>query len=118
MSVSSSSWGLGRDAVCDCGTPWTFLLPFLLRTIRHLMSLFTLTRALFVIDKETFDVPIHLLRVLFGTLLLTLAMFVTGKETFDVPIHLLRVLFVTDIKIFDMANHLNTCVVCYKQKDI
>ena len=27
--VSSSSWGLGRDAVCDCGTPWTFLLPFL-----------------------------------------------------------------------------------------
>ena len=30
MSVSSSSWGLGRAAVCDCGTPWTFLLPFLL----------------------------------------------------------------------------------------
>ena len=28
MSVSSSSWGLGRAAVCDCGTPWTFLLPF------------------------------------------------------------------------------------------
>ena len=26
--VSSSSWGLGRAAVC--GTPWTFLLPFLL----------------------------------------------------------------------------------------
>ena len=25
---SSSSWGLGRAAVCDCGTPWTFLLPF------------------------------------------------------------------------------------------
>ena len=24
-----SSWGLGRAAVCDCGTPWTFLLPFL-----------------------------------------------------------------------------------------
>ena len=22
------SWGLGRAAVCDCGTPWTFLLPF------------------------------------------------------------------------------------------
>ena len=21
-----SSWGLGRAAVCDCGTPWTFLL--------------------------------------------------------------------------------------------
>ena len=29
LSVSSSSWGLGRAAVCYCGTPWTFLLPFL-----------------------------------------------------------------------------------------
>ena len=28
MSVSSSSWGLGRAAVCDCGTPRTFLLLF------------------------------------------------------------------------------------------
>ena len=28
LSVSSSSWGLGRAAVCDCGTTWTFLLPF------------------------------------------------------------------------------------------
>ena len=30
LSVSSSSWGLGRAAVCDCGTPWTFLYPFFL----------------------------------------------------------------------------------------
>ena len=29
LSVSSSSWGLVGAAVCDCGTPWTFLLPFL-----------------------------------------------------------------------------------------
>ena len=29
LSVSSSSRGLGRAAVCDCGTPWTFLLLFL-----------------------------------------------------------------------------------------
>ena len=29
LVVSSSSWGLGRAAVCDCGTPWTFLLPLL-----------------------------------------------------------------------------------------
>ena len=29
FSVSSSSWYLGRTAVCDCGTPWTFLLPFM-----------------------------------------------------------------------------------------
>ena len=28
FSVSSSSWGLGRAAFGDCGTPWTFLLPF------------------------------------------------------------------------------------------
>ena len=28
LSVSSSSWGLGRAAVCDCGTLWIFLLPF------------------------------------------------------------------------------------------
>ena len=28
MSVSSSSWCLGRAAVCDSGTPWTFLLLF------------------------------------------------------------------------------------------
>ena len=28
LSVSSSSWDLGRAAVCDCGTPWTFLLVF------------------------------------------------------------------------------------------
>ena len=30
LSVSSSSWCLGRATVCDCG-PWTFLLPFFLR---------------------------------------------------------------------------------------
>ena len=28
LSGSSSSWCLERAAVCDCGTPWTFLLPF------------------------------------------------------------------------------------------
>ena len=28
LSVSSSSWYLGKAAVYDCGTPWTFLLPF------------------------------------------------------------------------------------------
>ena len=29
LSVSSSSWCLGRATACDCGTPWTFLLPFM-----------------------------------------------------------------------------------------
>ena len=28
LSVSSSYWCLGLAAVCDCGTPWTFLLTF------------------------------------------------------------------------------------------
>ena len=28
LSVSPSSWCLGRAAVSDCGTPWTFLSPF------------------------------------------------------------------------------------------
>ena len=27
LSVSLFSWYLGRAAACDCGTPWTFLLP-------------------------------------------------------------------------------------------
>ena len=31
LSVFSSSWGLERAVVCDCGTPWTFLLPFFSR---------------------------------------------------------------------------------------
>ena len=35
LSVSSSSWGLGRAAVCDCGTPWTFLLPFFCHKTKH-----------------------------------------------------------------------------------
>ena len=35
FSVSSSSWCLGWAAVCDCGTPWTFLLPFLMYKFRQ-----------------------------------------------------------------------------------
>ena len=34
LSVSSSSWGLGRAVICDCGTPWTFLLPILCTVCR------------------------------------------------------------------------------------
>ena len=33
LSVFSSFWGLGRAAVCDCGTPWTFLLPFFIQKV-------------------------------------------------------------------------------------
>ena len=39
LSVSSSSWCLGRAAACDCGTPWTFLLSFFLP---HWVSAFIL----------------------------------------------------------------------------
>ena len=28
LSISSSSWCLGRAAACDCGTSWTFLFSF------------------------------------------------------------------------------------------
>ena len=38
LSVSSSSWCLGKAAVCNCGTPWTFLLPFLETILRILES--------------------------------------------------------------------------------
>ena len=31
----SSSWCLGRAAVCDCGTPWTFLFHFLIYSKRN-----------------------------------------------------------------------------------
>ena len=39
MFVSSSSWCLGRVAVCDCGTPWTILLPFFYSTRRFVVCL-------------------------------------------------------------------------------
>ena len=47
LSVSSSSWGLGRAAVCDCGTPWTFLLPFFNSTSRYLEDLLNIDNIYF-----------------------------------------------------------------------
>ena len=38
LSVSSPSWCLGRDAVCDCGTPWTFLFPFFLQESMYILN--------------------------------------------------------------------------------
>ena len=38
FSVSSSSWCLGRAEVCNCGTPWTFLLPFFFFVDKKLKS--------------------------------------------------------------------------------
>ena len=50
LSFSSSSWCLGRAAVCDCGTPRTFLLPFVLikRSLRF--SFF----CVFFLSKDNF----------------------------------------------------------------
>ena len=43
------TWGLGRAAVCDCGTPWTFLLPF-----------FCIPRLLCLCRVETLEsLPVH-----------------------------------------------------------
>ena len=53
MSVSSSSWGLGRAAVCDCGTPWTFLLPFLPYVILFLCFPVLFSIVITLIREET-----------------------------------------------------------------
>ena len=45
MSVSSSSLGLGRAAFCDCGTPWTFLLPFLTHPLPRFPLVYTTDRS-------------------------------------------------------------------------
>ena len=41
MPVFSSFWGLERAAVCDCGTPWTFLLPFLFCLVPSQIDFYT-----------------------------------------------------------------------------
>ena len=41
----SSSWGLGRAAVCDCGTPWTFLLIVFLKKLSLLKTVYRKARA-------------------------------------------------------------------------
>ena len=38
LDLSVSSSGLGRAAVCDCGTPWTFLLPFFCLSVLFIPS--------------------------------------------------------------------------------
>ena len=47
MSGSSSSWGLGRAAVCDCDTPWTFLLLVFNLTSRYLDDLLNIDNIYF-----------------------------------------------------------------------
>ena len=38
LLVSPSSWCLGRAAVCDCGIPWTFLLPLFIKCLNFLLK--------------------------------------------------------------------------------
>ena len=40
--------GLGRAAVCDCGTPWTFLLPFFRKCFTKFMVMYLCLRSLVV----------------------------------------------------------------------
>ena len=51
LSVSSSSWGLGRAAVCDCGTPWTFLLPFFVHPVFNMTAVLGIPRLCFFKKK-------------------------------------------------------------------
>ena len=51
---SSSSWGLGRAAFCDCGTPWTFLLPFFFFFLYILVNLFSKLYATFTLQWIAF----------------------------------------------------------------
>ena len=56
LSVFTSSWCLGRAAVCDCGIPWTFLLPF------------SLTGNCYVLLADILRIPIELSWVMEGIL--------------------------------------------------
>ena len=65
LSVPSSSWCLGRAAVCDCGTPLTFLLPLFwgigLRTVQQYSSL-DLTRERYAVVFVTSLLTFRFLR--------------------------------------------------------
>ena len=39
LSVSLSSWCLGRAVACNCGTPLTFLLPFFSIVQRYILKM-------------------------------------------------------------------------------
>ena len=56
LSVSSSSWDLGRAAVCGCGIPWTFLLPFFKVGDKVLLLLPTDSNKLVLQWKDPFEV--------------------------------------------------------------
>ena len=60
LSVSSSSWGLGRAAVCDCGTPWTFLLPFFFQFLVVKFSIY-LNRRVFVMNLSLSGLVLNIL---------------------------------------------------------
>ena len=51
------AWGLGRAAVCDCGTPWTFLLPFL--TFKYYADDLHEISCLIISEKNETECPLH-----------------------------------------------------------
>ena len=69
-----SSWGLGRAAVCDCGTPWTFLLPVFNSTRRFVLCL-TLCYFVFISPFSIAITPLGEERELFLVRLFCLRMF-------------------------------------------
>ena len=52
--MSGKGCDLGRAAVCDCGTPWTFLLPILRFVIAALPGLFA-----YLVFHSFFFIPFH-----------------------------------------------------------
>ena len=52
-SVFSSSWCLGRADSCDCGTYWTFLLPFFIHAFNLLTYLTRENTNAFIYNAET-----------------------------------------------------------------
>ena len=63
LSVSSSSWGLGRAVVCDCGTPWTFLLPLF---FRHSSKIFNIIKNMYQSVRGLVKIG-YLLRQIFSS---------------------------------------------------
>ena len=60
LSVSFSFWGLGRAAVCDCGTPWTFLLPFLYMHDMHTKVLIRTKARVYFVSFKRFEKSVWL----------------------------------------------------------
>ena len=56
LSVSSFSWCLGRTAVCYCGTPWTFLLPFFMEVHLLVAAILVFSFCVIIADDKMWDI--------------------------------------------------------------